>query len=86
MAILIFEFGSLVSAVAQNSTAVIAGCALAGLGASGIAPGVYTISAFSAEPQKRATYTGLIGMTYGIAAVAGPLIGGGLTDGASWRW
>lgn len=56
------------------------GRAIAGLGASGVAPGVYTISAFSAEPAKRATYTGLIGMTYGIAAAVGPLIGGALTD------
>ncbi|KAJ4112636.1 hypothetical protein NW760_004447 [Fusarium oxysporum] len=86
VSILIFELGSLISAVARNSTTVIVGRSIAGLGASGIAPGVYTIPAFIAEPEKRATYTGFIGLSYGIAAVAGPLIGGGLTDGAGWRW
>jgi MFS family permease len=86
VSILIFEIGSLISAVAQNSTTVIVGRSIAGLGASGVAPGVYTISAFAAEPAKRATYTGFIGMSYGIAAVAGPLIGGALTDAATWRW
>lgn len=86
VAILIFELGSLISAVARNSATVIVGRAIAGMGASGIAPGVYTISTFAAEPVKRATYTGLIGMTYGVVAVAGPLIGGALTDAASWRW
>ncbi|CCT72579.1 related to major facilitator (MFS1) transporter [Fusarium fujikuroi IMI 58289] len=84
--IFIFELGSLISAVARNSMTVIVGRAIAGLGASGVAPGVYTIPAFIAAPEKRATYTGFIGLSYGIAAVAGPLIGGGLTDGASWRW
>jgi MFS family permease len=86
VAILIFELGSLISAVAQNSATVIVGRSIAGLGASGVAPGVYIISAFAAEPAKRATYTGFIGMSYGIAAVAGPLIGGGLTEAATWRW
>ncbi|KAI1028374.1 hypothetical protein LB503_002150 [Fusarium chuoi] len=86
MSIFIFELGSLISAVARNSMTVIVGRAIAGLGASGVAPGVYTIPAFIAAPEKRATYTGFIGLSYGIAAVAGPLIGGGLTDGASWRW
>ncbi|KAH8711974.1 major facilitator superfamily domain-containing protein [Phaeosphaeriaceae sp. PMI808] len=86
VSILIFEIGSLISAVAQNSTTVIVGRSIAGLGASGVAPGVYIISAFAAEPAKRATYTGFIGMSYGVAAVAGPLIGGALTDAASWRW
>lgn len=86
IAIFIFEIGSLICAVAPNSTTLIVGRAFAGLGASGIAPGAYTISAFAAEPSKRPTYTGVIGVSYGVAAVAGPLIGGGLTDAASWRW
>ncbi|KAI1347435.1 major facilitator superfamily domain-containing protein [Xylaria sp. FL0043] len=86
VSIFIFEVGSLISGVARNSPTVIVGRAISGLGASGIAPGAYTISAFAAEPAKRATYTGVIGAAYGVAAVVGPLIGGGLTAAATWRW
>ncbi|KAH9878742.1 hypothetical protein IAQ61_002016, partial [Plenodomus lingam] len=86
VAIFIFEVRSLISAVAQNSVTLIVGRAISRLGGLGIAPRVYTISAFAAEPTKRATYTGIISMSYSIAAVAGPLISGGLTNRASWRY
>lgn len=76
VSIFIFELGSLVCAVAPNSTALIVGRAITGLGGSGIGTGAYTIIAFVAEPQKRPTFTGIIGISYGIAAVVGPLIGG----------
>jgi MFS transporter, DHA2 family, glioxin efflux transporter len=86
VAIFVFEIGSLIAGVAQNSTTLIVGRAISGIGASGVAPGVYTISAFAAPPDKRATYTGVIGVSYGVAAVCGPLIGGALTKAATWRW
>ncbi|KAI9734103.1 MAG: MFS sugar transporter [Claussenomyces sp. TS43310] len=85
-AIGIFELGSLVCGAAPNSTALIIGRAIAGIGSAGIFSGALIIVAYSVPLQKRPTYTGLIGAMYGIASVAGPLLGGVFTDKATWRW
>ncbi|KJK74880.1 hypothetical protein H634G_09924 [Metarhizium anisopliae BRIP 53293] len=85
-AIGIFELGSLICAVAPNSAALICGRAIAGLGAAGISSGAVIIITHSVPVQKRPMYTGLIGAMYGIASVAGPLLGGAFADKATWRW
>ncbi|TGO82211.1 hypothetical protein BPOR_0889g00040 [Botrytis porri] len=86
VAIAIFELGSLICGVAPNSIALIIGRAIAGLGSAGIFSGALIIVAYSVPLVKRPMYTGLIGAMYGIASVAGPLLGGVFTDKATWRW
>lgn len=85
-AIFIFEVGSLICGVAQNSVTLIIGRAVAGLGAAGLFAGALLILAHSVPLAKRPLYTGMIGGIYGVASVAGPLLGGVFTDKVSWRW
>ncbi|KAL8990446.1 MAG: hypothetical protein Q9177_000896 [Variospora cf. flavescens] len=85
-AIGIFEVGSLICGVAPSSNALIIGRAIAGMGCAGIFSGALIIIAYSVPLHRRPAYTGLIGAMYGIASIAGPLLGGVFTDNLSWRW
>ncbi|KAJ7476922.1 DHA14-like major facilitator [Mycena galericulata] len=82
-AITVFELGSLICGVAPNSNALIIGRAIAGLGSAGIFNGALIIVANTVPLGKRPIYTGLIAGMYGIASVAGPLMG---AHHATWRW
>lgn len=81
----VFEIGSLLCGVAPNSIAFIIGRAIAGLGGAGLFTGVMIITIPLVPLRRRPTFQGFFGSVFGIASVAGPLVGGGFTDGVTWR-
>ncbi len=86
VSISIFLAGSVLCGLAQDMTQLVAFRALQGLGAGGLLPLSQAAIADLFSPRERGRYQGYIGSVWATAAIAGPLLGGTLTDTVSWRW
>lgn len=85
-AILIFLGGSMLAGLSQSMDQLIGFRALQGIGAGGLMVGAQAIIGDIVPPRERGRYMGLIGSVFGVASVAGPLLGGFLVQSLSWRW
>src|SRR5215468_1208384 len=86
IAIVIFLIGSALSGLAHSMDQLIAFRALQGLGAGGLLTGVIATIGDLVPPRERGQYMGYIMGVMTLAMVAGPLVGGYITDNFSWRW
>jgi EmrB/QacA subfamily drug resistance transporter len=86
VAIILFLIGSMLCGMAQTMTQLILFRGLQGLGAGGLFTLAQTTVADLVPPRERGRYQGLFAGVFAIASVAGPLLGGVITDALSWRW
>ncbi|RDW76052.1 hypothetical protein BP5796_06873 [Coleophoma crateriformis] len=81
-----FEVGSLLCGLAQSSNMLIVGRAISGIGGSGLVNGALTILGSAAPKDKRPFLTGTVMSMVLVGILSGPLLGGVITQRASWRW
>ncbi|GAA6000904.1 hypothetical protein JCM10207_004712 [Rhodosporidiobolus poonsookiae] len=86
--IVVFMFGSALCGAAQNMIWLCAARGVQGLGGGGVMQLTQIIVADITPLAERGKWTSVIGMTWGLAAAVGPLIGGAFTDHTAlgWRW
>ncbi|KAL8798110.1 MAG: hypothetical protein Q9182_006937 [Xanthomendoza sp. 2 TL-2023] len=84
--VLVFEAGSIILASAHTSPIFVLGRAVTGCGGAGILQGALCIVALTVPLEKRPLYLSIVVSSFGAATYFGPIMGGALTDRASWRW
>lgn len=84
--IAVFLAGSVLSALAQDMTMLIIGRGVQGIGGGGLLITSQAVIADLVPIRQRAKYLAPIGAVFGLSSVAGPVLGGWLTDGWGWRW
>jgi MFS family permease len=85
-AIVVFIAGSALSGAAQSIGALIAFRTLQGLGAGGVMTLAMATVGDLVSPRERGRYQGYIQVTFVLASLVGPLLGGLFVDHLSWRW
>ncbi|MGW6503668.1 MDR family MFS transporter [Nonomuraea angiospora] len=85
-AIVLFVLGSALCGLAQSMGQLIAFRAFQGIGAGGLMVLTMTIAGDLVTPRERARYQGIFGGVFTLASIAGPILGGYLTQHVSWRW
>ena len=84
--LIVFSVGSILSGQATSMPMLIAMRVVQGLGAGAVGPIVLTMLGDLFTLKERAVVQSLFSAVWGVSSLAGPALGGYLTDHASWRW
>lgn len=87
LSLLFFVLGSLFQGLASNMYFFLVARTLMGIGAGGMGSIPYIMSGYIFKNIKQRTrILGILGASFSVAAIAGPLAGGYLVDTFSWHW
>lgn len=84
-ALVVFAFGSLVTALAYDLPSMVAGRFLQGLGGGGLVPATLALVADLYPRERRGVPLGLVSAVQEIGSVLGPLFGAAVLAVADWR-
>src|SRR2546421_6380331 len=82
----LFSIASLLCGLAPDITALIVFRVLQGIGAAIMTPGTLAIIIRAFPPRQHGLAIGIYGGISGLGLIAGPVLGGLLVHGESWRW
>jgi EmrB/QacA subfamily drug resistance transporter len=84
----LFVAGSLIAGLTPNVEVLLVSRIIQGIGAGGMTALAMIVMAAMIPPRELGRYSGMFGAVFGVATIAGPLIGGVLVDTSwlGWRW
>ena len=86
VSVVVFVLASAFCAAAQDITQLIVLRLVQGAAAGGLMTLAMAVVGDLVAPRERGRYQGYIAAAFAVATVVGPLLGGLLVQGASWRW
>ncbi|HEY6775510.1 MAG TPA: MFS transporter, partial [Thermoleophilaceae bacterium] len=86
LALAVFVAASALCGAAQDMMQLIVLRLVQGAAAGGLMALAMAAVGDLVSPRERGRYQGYIAATFAVATVVGPLLGGALVQGASWRW
>ena len=82
----LFIVASMACGFAQTLPQLIIARAFQGLGGAGLFAMAQAAVADVVSPRERGRYQGYMASMWGVSSIAGPILGGWVTDHLSWRW